>query len=260
MEKERQRCQLEEKPKKEDGKSREYADALKQEAQRQCLAFINRISIALNSARDLQSILRIVTEELTRAIEVTQCAVAVFDERRENLTIIAEHLIPGTTPALGMKMPMKNKSLIEHILNIREPVAITEVQRDPLLDGAREALIRRGTRSLILVPLRVRDEAMSFIALKTTGTSRPCMTREVELTHTVANLMAGALERVPLYEDSRRLEELMLLSEIGHLITSTLDYKEVLTRIRQGVYRVLGLETCSLLLMDEESKALIFRA
>ncbi len=240
---------------------RERADVLKQEAQRQCLVFINRVSVALNSARDLKSILQIVTEELGRVIGVTQCVVAVFDERQENLTVIAEHLPPGTIPVLGMKIPVENKALAERILSIGEPLAITDLEHDPLLAGMREALIRRGTRSLLLVPLRVREEAMSFVALETAVTPRPFTVKDIELARTVANLMAGALERVPLYEESRRrLEELMLLSEISHLVTSTLDYKEVLARIMQGVYRVLGLESCSLLLMDEESDALIFRA
>ncbi len=244
---------------KKDEASREHAD--EQEAQRQCLAFINRISIALNSASDLQSILQIVTEELTREIGVTQCVVAVFDERRENLNVIVEHLAPGATPALGMKIPVRDKAFVERILGLEDPLAIADVQQDPLPASVREALLQRGTYSLLLVPLKVRGEAMSFIALEATGAPRPFTAREIELVSAIANIMAGALARVPLYKESRRrLEELLLLSEISHLIISTLDYKEVLTRIMQGVYRVLGLETCSLLLLDEESGALIFRA
>ena len=55
-----------------------------------------------------------------------------------------------------------------------------------------------------------------------------------------------------------RIRELTLLNEVGRLLTSTLDFNEVLHILMSQIQRILGVEAVSLLLVEKETKDLIF--
>ena len=55
-----------------------------------------------------------------------------------------------------------------------------------------------------------------------------------------------------------RIRELTLLNDVGRLLTSTLDFNEVLHIVLSQIQRIMGVEAISLLLVEEETKDLIF--
>ena len=55
-----------------------------------------------------------------------------------------------------------------------------------------------------------------------------------------------------------RIRELTLLNDVGRLLTSTLDFNEVLHIVMSQIQRIMRVEAISLLLVEEESKDLIF--
>ncbi|PID57502.1 hypothetical protein CSB45_06650 [candidate division KSB3 bacterium] len=55
-----------------------------------------------------------------------------------------------------------------------------------------------------------------------------------------------------------RIRELTLLNEVGRLLTSTLDFNEVLRIVMGQIQRIMGVEAISLLLIDKESRDLVF--
>ncbi|GAK60985.1 diguanylate cyclase with GAF sensor [Candidatus Vecturithrix granuli] len=57
---------------------------------------------------------------------------------------------------------------------------------------------------------------------------------------------------------TERIRELTLLNDVGRLLTSTLDFNEVLHILMSQIQRILGVEAISLLLVEKETKDLIF--
>jgi len=58
----------------------------------------------------------------------------------------------------------------------------------------------------------------------------------------------------------RRAEELTLLNEIGRTVTSSLNLERVLATTMQAVIKTMRVEAGSILLLDQESKGLVFEA
>ena len=57
---------------------------------------------------------------------------------------------------------------------------------------------------------------------------------------------------------TERIRELTLLNEVGRVLTSTLDFNQVLHIVMSQIQRIMGVEAVSLLLVEKESKDLIF--
>ena len=57
---------------------------------------------------------------------------------------------------------------------------------------------------------------------------------------------------------TNRIRELTLLNDVGRVLTSTLDFNEVLHIVMGQIQKIMGVEAVSLLLVEKESKDLIF--
>ncbi len=55
-----------------------------------------------------------------------------------------------------------------------------------------------------------------------------------------------------------RIRELTLLNDVGRVLTSTLDFNEVLHIVMSQIQRIMGVEAVSLLLVEKQTKDLIF--
>ena len=73
------------------------------------------------------------------------------------------------------------------------------------------------------------------------------------------NKYAGALM---IFQDvsylTNRIRELTLLNDVGRVLTSTLDFKEVLHIVMGQIQKIMGVEAISLLLVEKKTKDLIF--
>jgi GAF domain-containing protein len=57
---------------------------------------------------------------------------------------------------------------------------------------------------------------------------------------------------------TERIRELTLLNDVGRLLTSTLDFNQVLHILMSQIQKILGVEAVSLLLVEKATKDLIF--
>ncbi|MDY0091631.1 MAG: GAF domain-containing protein [Candidatus Vecturithrix sp.] len=93
----------------------------------------------------------------------------------------------------------------------------------------------------------------------------PLMYGKKTLDFSVANIFSDTSTYVGsllIFQDvtylTDRIRELTLLNEVGRLLTSTLDFNEVLHILMSQIQRILGVEAVSLLLVEKETKDLIF--
>lgn len=89
---------------------------------------------------------------------------------------------------------------------------------------------------------------------------RPGVAQDMEVLTTVGHQVAVALANTRLQETAAlRVRELALLNEACLALTSDLDLEQILTTIMLRTSDVIGVETGSLLLLDEASNELVFR-
>lgn len=176
-------------------------DRLLMEAQHRArhLALVNDIAAVINSSLDLQTIFQSVADGLARALAVPQTGVALFNELHTHLTIVAEHVGPQSTPAVGTELPTAHNGSLEQILTTKAPLYIADAQHDPLLESMWAVMAQRRVVSLLLVPLVIDNDVIGTIGCDSIGEPHSFSAEEVGLATTLANLSAVRIQQARRY-------------------------------------------------------------
>jgi GAF domain-containing protein len=183
------------------------------------LAVINRVSALLSASLDLPAITRIIVTEMARITGVDQCRLVLFDEEKGYGTVQAEYV--PTPDAADVHIPMADNPAYETLRDARRPLVIADARSDSALVIMSPLLKRSEARSMLLVPLVVRDQLVGLISLETTRASRTFSPAEVELCQTLANQAAIAVANARLYADVKRANEAKseFVSLVSHELT-----------------------------------------
>lgn len=160
---------------------------------------MNRVLEAATSSLDLTTGLETICRELSEALSLPQAAVAILDKDDEALHVVAEYRDEGRPSALDQVIPVKGNPLTEEVLEAQKPVVVHDVHADPRTVATRELFKERGTVSIIIVPLMMRDQVLGTLGLDSI-TRRDFTDQEVRLAEKVAATTSQALENVRLYE------------------------------------------------------------
>ncbi len=183
--------------------ARLYAEAQRRNRE---LVLLNRVIAATATGEALKPILEVVCRELALAFEVPQAAAALFNEKKTEAVIVAEYLAPGRPPSLGARIPVANNPASQHLLTSKTPLIIENAQTDPRQAPIHDLLRRRGTVSLLILPLIVDGEVVGSLGIDAIE-PRSFSADEVNLAWRVAEQMSGVLARVRLREERQKLEE-----------------------------------------------------
>lgn len=134
------------------------------------------------------------------------------------------------------------------------------MSKKPAARSRRPALNGLGREAgAIAVPL-VRDKRVSgVIAAKSRPGGGPFTASDLKVLASLANHLSLILERAELVSSlDSRVSQLSTLNEVGALLISSLDQKEVRHRAMEAITRLMRAETGSLLLLDREKGELYF--
>ncbi|NTU62153.1 MAG: GAF domain-containing protein [Chloroflexi bacterium] len=224
------------------------------------LAVLTQISAAINQPLELDAVVQTAVRELTRALHVSQTSLALFDPARQHLLIVADVPASGNPPVCGIEIPVDGNASMQAILTTGAPLAIEDAQHDSRLASIRDLMRQRRVQSILLVPLMVRGEVIGTIGCDTVDERRRFTQEDIDLTLTVANLIAVRIEQARLFEaerDQRRLAE--ALRDSAAVLNQTLYFDEVLDRVLDNVGRVVLHDAASIMLVDEHGVARVAR-
>jgi PAS domain S-box-containing protein len=169
------------------------------------LVLLNRV-IAAASELEPQALLETVCRELSTALGVPRVAVALADEGRTALTVVAEHKSEEIATSLGAVIPIANNPATLHVLEQKAPLAVLDAQHDPRMALVHDLMRRQGVESLLLLPLIVRDTVVGTIGLDEME-RREFSGDEIALAANVAAAASQALENARAEEQLRESEE-----------------------------------------------------
>ncbi len=224
------------------------------------LAVLTEISTAINQPLELNAVVQAAVSSLTKALHISQTGLALFDETRQHLVIMADVPASGSLPVSGVKIPVAGNASMEQILTTHLPLAIYDAQHDPLLASIHDLMRQRQVQSMLLVPLLVRGEVIGTFGCDTVDWQYRFTQEDIDLTMTVANLIAVRIDQARLFEaerDQRRLAE--ALQESAAVLNRTLYFDEVLDRVLENVDRVVPHDATDIMLIDAAGVARVAR-
>ena len=186
------------------------------------LAAINRVSGTVSRSLDLKDILQSVSRELTAIFEIRNAGIGLLTTDKKKLEIVAFHAVdPEEKSVLGMFLPVEGNSSSTEVIRDKKTIVIQDAQSDPRTSSISDLSKSRGTRSIMIVPLLARGEAIGTIGMPAKDPEHVFTETEIELAETIAGQIAAAVDNAQLHSKTEMALDIAERDlEIGRQIQS----------------------------------------
>lgn len=199
------------------------------------LSFLQEVAQLAGSTHDWDELLRIVIDRTTVAMGVEVASLYLVERRDAVVRLVATNGLDRR--GIGRVTLRLGEGITGWVANAHVPAVVRDVRGDPrwkripMVDEER-------FKSMLSMPLTLRDEIVGVINVQTVQL-REFSGEDVEFLKTIADQVAGIIEKARLHRDSeRKLREVTALFEVSNVLTSTLDLDEVLRLVVDRLTRV----------------------
>ncbi len=156
---------------------------------------------AVTSTLNFTEVLNTIARQATQSMKAKACSIRLIDEEKRQLRVGAAY---GLSQEYLAKGPVDlEKSLVDRGALRGKAVSVLDVAKDPGFQYPEEA-VKEGIRSVLCVPLSVREKPIGVLRLYTADIHR-FTDEEIEFLTTLASQAAVAIENARTYQ---RLEDL----------------------------------------------------
>jgi sigma-B regulation protein RsbU (phosphoserine phosphatase) len=216
------------------------------------LDFLLEVTGVTGNTLDLDQLLSNVADIVKKVIPYDLFAILLFSERRQNLRIRyavghREELVRNVSIQLG-------EGITGAAAAQREPILVPDVRSDRRYLNALDAV-----RSELAVPMLARNMLVGVIDVQSTS-EKAYTEYDRALLRLIASRVASSIDNARLYRRvDRQNRTLRTLSRISHEFASILEIDELLGKIADTVRQLINYDAFSILLVDEQQKALRHR-
>lgn len=216
------------------------------------LLVINRVVSKVSSSLDLKQSMQIVADELAAAISVDQIGIALLNDDRSSLTVIAEHFDPArSTSALGIVIPVEGNPLTQYILETQQRAIVTDAQESSLTAPVRESMRMRGVHTLVVLPMVVGNEVVGTVGIDILEPDRTLTEDQLRLAETIIYQAATAVQNARLFSQLQSvLKETEALYQATAELNLAQNYHDILAALRRHTLLGRGADNISLNIFD----------
>jgi GAF domain-containing protein/CheY-like chemotaxis protein len=215
--------------------AREYAERLR------ALESVNRL---VSSSLNVDEVLANLARAAGEFFDAPSVSVWSFDPGSRRVARALFHGDAELGRALRTELEL-GEGIVGWCVLHRQPIVWADAAADErAVDGAR--LIARGLRYFTAFPIMIGERILgAFVVHRATPSRMPRET--TSLLASLAAQAAVALDHARLYsETTRRLEETAALLEVAEILSSTLESRELLTRVAVKIAQVCRVDRCSI--------------
>ncbi len=185
-----------------DTTERQRAEDALQQRNRE-LTTLYEAATAISSSPLLDRVLRTVAEQMTQALDSSECALYLWDRQDDRIVTLIDYSVvwPEETDAVCTTYGLSDYTAAHHVLETRQPVVLqgaelTAYQARPGMRGTGQAVI------LLMLPMVARDQVLGLVELWTE--EKDYTPDEIRLAHNLATQAAIAIENARLYEQAQQ--------------------------------------------------------
>lgn len=214
------------------------------------------VSEWVGSTLDLGEVCRRATAAVARALGADMGGAWLLTPGRTALVPVAGYQFPKELLQTFHPVPLRpGDPFFEELLHLREPVAAEASQDDPRFNHPWARLVRH--RSLLIVPLRLKDQAIGAIIVIWSQEPHRFTPPELRLAEGIARQATLAVDNARLLETQRsRARRLQTLARLNQVVSASLDMNRVLTAIARAATEIMQVPFVSFWLVDEASRRL----
>ncbi len=182
----------------------------------------------------------VIAHELAEAVNVDQVGIALFNEDRTRLTVVAEHNDAERSPAaIGATIPLEGNLATQRVVANRQILLIDDPATHPLMGSAQGVLEERGVKKLAIMPMIVGNEIVGTVGMDILDESKSFSAEQLRLAETVVYQAASAVQAARLFEQTQSaLAETESLYASSSALNQADTYEDVLDVVRE--YSAIG--------------------
>jgi PAS domain S-box-containing protein len=200
------------------------------------LDLFNRVIAASAGALEVEAILDTICRELALAFDLPQAAAALLNETKTEAVVVAEYRDEGQPSALTSTIPVAGNPMYQYLLTNKAPLVVAQAQTDPQATPIHDLMRRRGSVSLLALPLMIKGEVVGSLGLEATK-PRHFSAEEISLAWSVAEQVGGALARAQLNQTQQRLSA--AIEQAGEIVVIT-DLAGMIVYVNPAFERITG--------------------
>jgi len=209
------------------------------------------IGQVVNSTLELDSVLQIVMDTIVRLTRAERGFLMLRDEQNTLTTRIARNWEQESIDPSEFAV---SRTIMEKVVETGEPVLTTNAQEDPRF-GTQTSIIAYSLRSILCVPLKVKDELIGLIYADNRIRSGIFSANERDLLTAFANQAAVAIENARLFSTLKHtlaevIELKSLMDNVFASIASgviTADIENQITLCNRAAETILGSAAANLI-------------
>lgn len=174
--------------------------AKKRKEEQNNLIALTEVSQVVNSSLDINEVLRIVMDTIVRLTGAERGFLMLKDEKGDFVTRTGRN---WEQESIASSEFAASRSVIARVVSDGQPVLTTNAIEDPRF-GDKESIIVHNLRSIMCVPLKVKDELIGVIYADNRFRSGIFSESQLKLLDTFSNQAAIALDNARLFESVRR--------------------------------------------------------
>jgi signal transduction histidine kinase len=165
---------------------------------------LEELSMTLNSTLDLDELLQQITATATELLDCEASSILLYDEKNPRLYFAAA---TGSDPAKLAEIPVPiDNSLAGTIFRTNQPMILNDVEQDPRHYSLVSDQINFQTKSLLGVPMLIKDRAMGVLeAVNKRGGD--FTERDVAILSVTASHAAVAIDNARLFQQTQKALE-----------------------------------------------------
>jgi GAF domain-containing protein/CheY-like chemotaxis protein len=216
------------------------------------LATLQAIGRSVASLMPLQDLLRRIVDAVLYLSDADAAALFLQDQTSGQLHL--EAVRQGEVYQANLQAGIRD-SHAEDVLRSGQPLWVSRPTKHTGVTG----YLGDQASSLLYVPVKLGKQVVGVVGSAYSGTDQePSAEIQKRLT-ALADYAAIALKNSQLYESSQqRAEQMATINRIAQMTASSLELKEVMRIVVQGIRDSLQAETATLALLDEERQEVVF--
>lgn len=236
----------------------ENADLIQQSERRaQRAETLRRIASLSGSSATLDEILKYSVQDLARLLKADKAGVLLLDETRGELRLHKASLF-GISPEFSIRTGYisTNDPEFNHAVSRTHYTIISDdINADLQLPKIyHPILFSLGLRSVMIVPLRVRDRGIGEMIIGSYQTNY-FVSGDIQTVITAAGQLANVVERSTLYTQTdetlrRRVDQLTALTRISRDLNTNLDLRNLLQRVYDEILQTTRADCGRIILFD----------
>ncbi len=152
---------------------------------------------------------------------------------------------------------LAKQSLERNVIQNQHPIVTDDYPRECQRRGL--SAESKEIHAWMSVPLIASEETIGAVCVGSRDPGIAYQSEQVNLLQAVADLVAGAIVKTRLLDESQKqAHQMATINELTRSLTSTLELDPLLNRIMEGAVEILDSEAGSLLLVDQETGESVF--